>query len=291
MDKNYTSIESRWLNSMDERDMEIGKYTSDEALDTLCKAKALVMASWRSDQYATTKQVADYFEKPTEALNSLRKRHVNELGSDGMIKETRKTLKALSNKVKAAMNLSGNEASVWLWTPRSVLRAAMLLTESEVAKDVRTVMLDTVASVPELLKENAQLKAELAKYKQKAIGAAIIEDPRPWELHFDEAWREEAERVTGWKWEHSCMARFVNEAVYDHFPAEVRERLNQVNPVNPKTGRRSRKQHRHFSQEADPQLIKAIQTAYVVMRTCGSRQDFLMSINAYYGGSIQLKLF
>lgn len=232
MDNN--SLEQAWVDSKQARDMELAKYDSDQALDILCKAKTLVMAYWQNEQFATTKQLAEYFVVPVRTLNQTRSRHADEFNSDGLLKLTRKTLKTLSFPERYNLYLSGNEASVWLWTPRASLRLAMLLTNSEVAKEVRTVMLDTVASVPQLLDRIAYLEAQLALANQKALSATICEDPRPWVKHFSDEWFSEAERVTGWKRTYRCMASFVNLAIYDHCSPEVKAELDRINPNDPK---------------------------------------------------------
>lgn len=120
------------------RDGQLTKITHEAATDTLSKAKALVFALWQGTGAATTEQMAEYYDVPTETVRTVFKRHRDELDSDG-VKVLRG--KALS-EAKFIMNLAPSTDKITIWTPRAALRLGMLLRDSEVAKQVRTVLLD-----------------------------------------------------------------------------------------------------------------------------------------------------
>lgn len=99
--------------------------------------------------HLSTEAVARYFEVPTEAVNSVVKRHRDELHLNGLV-----TLKGAELQVFEMANLAisndrqpqsypQGRAHLRLFTRRTVLNIAMLLRDSEVARCVRTYLLDT----------------------------------------------------------------------------------------------------------------------------------------------------
>lgn len=118
----------------------------DEARSVLDKAKGLLyFASIGSTEVATTDQMAEFYEVPPETIRTTIKRNLEELESDGL-----KTLRGKALKdVSFIMKLSSQAPHLTLWTPRAALRLGMLLRDSEVAKQVRTVLLDRVKTQPQ----------------------------------------------------------------------------------------------------------------------------------------------
>lgn len=154
------------------RTQQINRYSNDEALDSLCRAKALVMAVWRGEKVATTEQIAEYFEVSIETIQTIAKRNRVELESDGMQTLSSKALKGVMFK----LNISDNTPRLKLWTPRSALRAGMLLRDSEVAREVRNVVLDIVEAVPaqsDRIKA-LELELQLRQTEQKLLDTRHI---------------------------------------------------------------------------------------------------------------------
>lgn len=87
------------------------------------------------------------------------------------------------------------------------------------------------------------------------IDRHILREPRSWECVFDRQWIRAAEFATGWSWGDPCMRHCINLLVYNRLPVEVRQRLDQINPVLP-TGHRAKKQHQFFSDESVEQVLK-----------------------------------
>lgn len=133
------------LESKAARDGQLTKVSHESATDTLSKAKALVFALWQGTGAATTEQMAEYYQVPAETVRTVFKRHREELDSDG-VKVLRG--KALS-EAKFTMNLAPNTDKVTIWTPRAALRLGMLLRDSAIAQQVRTVLLDVAEKVAE----------------------------------------------------------------------------------------------------------------------------------------------
>ncbi|MEG4149441.1 hypothetical protein [Microcoleus sp. Pol12B5] len=126
------------LESKTARDGQLTQVSHEAASDVLSKAKALVFALWQGTGAATTEQMAEYYDVPSATLRQLFKRHRDELDSDGVKVLRGKAL----NEVSDMMSLTSTASNITIWTPRAALRLGMLLRDSDVAKQVRTVLLD-----------------------------------------------------------------------------------------------------------------------------------------------------
>ncbi|NER92222.1 P63C domain-containing protein [Moorena sp. SIO3A2] len=301
----YDSIQESWKNNREERDMELSKYTHESAEDILAKAGALFQAYLNGTGVCTTKQLAEYYGVSENLVNKTHKNNKDEFDSDGVQTLSRKELttysKAKENFSLASLGVSKYTSTALIWNPRGALRLGMILTKSAVAKEVRTLMLDAwpeakrvMSEAQQQLKEKdariAELEAELAKTKRRTIEGIVQEEAREWDIHFNAEWQAHAVRLVGVAWNCPAMGTFINQAVYDWIPAKVMERIRQVNPVNPKTKRRDRTHHQHFTAEADPALKKKIDDALVVMVMSSSRKDFLQKIRDYHQNQVQLVL-
>lgn len=145
-------IESKSL-----RNEYLGKYTDDRALDVICKAKALIMSVWEGKNVATTKQIAEFFEVLEDVIRDNVRRHKDELVSDGLQSVGRK-----SSELCEIFSLNSEGGKVTLWTPRAALRLGMLLRDSAIAKQLRTLILDIVAIAPQQSNRIKELEMELA---------------------------------------------------------------------------------------------------------------------------------
>ena len=134
------------LNNKNEREIIM----AEERLDVLDKVKKLVML--KGTEYMTTKMIADYYEVGYEAIKSIVKRHKEELTKNGYKLVSGKELKEilvssnmeLTNK-KGYFECSGEKfanRSNGLFNKRSILNVGMLLTDSPIAEEVRTLLLD-----------------------------------------------------------------------------------------------------------------------------------------------------
>jgi len=130
-----------------------------------------------------------------------------------------------------------------------------------------------------------QKAADTTRY---LTGVVLIE-PKQWEMHFSDEWAAEASRLTGWSWNWSVMGTFINQAVYDWMPQEVREELEKVNPVG-QSGKRPNKQHQHFSDEAKPILKAHITEVLTLMKASESVPAFHELMNRRWKGRYQLRL-
>ena len=166
------------LESQSARNEKLTALTQDSALDHLNKAKSLVMAVWQGTGIATTEQLADYYEVPIETIKTVLLRSRDEFKSDGLHEVKGKDLKALRSQGSFNLNLSEKTVRLNIWTPRAALRLGMLLRDSEIAKQIRTLLLDLAELVPkqndrlrelELANENMRLMLEWATRQDNRI--------------------------------------------------------------------------------------------------------------------------
>jgi hypothetical protein len=166
------------LESASARNEKLASLTQDSSLDHLNKAKSLVMAVWQGTGIATTEQLADYYEVSVDVVQKIAQRHSDELATDGLRKLNAKEVKALRNQGMDKLSIPEKTTVLTTWTPRSALRLGMLLRDSAIAKQVRTLLLDLVEIIPkqndrirelELANENMRLMLEWSTRQDNRI--------------------------------------------------------------------------------------------------------------------------
>ena len=110
-------------------------------------------------EYATTEQVANYYEVGIEAINSLVKDHREELQGNGFrvfknsdikvfdlkfFKGFKKNRSVITYIMDDGEELKVGNKGVSLFPKRAILNVGMLLRDSEVAKEIRSRLLDIV---------------------------------------------------------------------------------------------------------------------------------------------------
>ena len=155
------------------RNEYLGKYTDDRALEVINKTKALVMAFWEGKNIATTKQLADFYGVDEDTVQKSSLRNKDEFLSDGL-----QVLrgKALRDAVDILSVASVKSSVLTIWTPRAALRLGMLLRDSDVAKQLRSLILDMVAIAPQQndrIRE-LELQLEISRQNNQANQAALM---------------------------------------------------------------------------------------------------------------------
>ncbi len=129
------------VESRSARTSHLANLSDERALETLNKAKALVMALWQGTGIATNKQLAEYFEISEEAVQQVYHRHKEECTQNGVKVLKGKGLKDVVDKLSTT---ESRIPSLTVWTQRSTLGLGMLLQDSPGARKVRFVILDIV---------------------------------------------------------------------------------------------------------------------------------------------------
>lgn len=124
------------------RSEKLNNVSQERAREIIDKVKFLLFAYWRGEAFAATDQIADYYEVSPETISSVVKRNRSEFESDGLRVIQGRELK----QHKFDLNLCCKDARVTIWTPRASLRCGLVLRDSEIAKQVRTTLLDLAGS-------------------------------------------------------------------------------------------------------------------------------------------------
>ncbi|MDD4624710.1 MAG: hypothetical protein PHX40_05015 [Bacilli bacterium] len=140
--------EMELIEKKDLRDEYINK------IEVLEKVKQLLLLP--DINLATTQQVADFYEVGIEAIKSIISRNREELNSDGFVVWKSKDFRSCNMNLLKIDNCSGgfnikfsndetiksSNKGLSLFTRRSILRTGMLLRDSNIAKEVRTQLLN-----------------------------------------------------------------------------------------------------------------------------------------------------
>ena len=162
------------LESVSARNEKLSVLTQDSSLDHLNKAKSLVMAVWQGSGIATTEQMADYYEVSVDVVKMTLTRHRDEFESDGVREIKGKDLKALQNQGSNDLLLPEKTTRLNVWTPRSALRLGMLLRDSAIAKQVRTLLLDLTELAPKQNDRIRELELQLELTKAQTHQVELV---------------------------------------------------------------------------------------------------------------------
>lgn len=116
------------------------------ATEVLNKAKAIVFAVWNGSGWATTAQIAEYFSVTESAVKELTRVNQSEFQSIETKTLTGKELR----DARQMLCLPSRTSQVRVFSALGALRIAMILQQSQVAAQVRTIILDLVAVVPSI---------------------------------------------------------------------------------------------------------------------------------------------
>ncbi|MGW4905277.1 restriction endonuclease [Streptomyces sp. NPDC004270] len=111
-----------------------------ERTDVLDRVKALSLLP--DGMHVTTAMVAAYFEVAETVINNVLSRHRQELESNGLRVLRGPELREFKKLNLSSYNGPQPRSGLALWSRRAVLNVAMLLRDSEVARQVRVYLLD-----------------------------------------------------------------------------------------------------------------------------------------------------
>ena len=128
---------------------------NDERLEVLDSVKTIAYLS--NSKYSTIEQVADYYEVTKQAIESVVLRNKEELEANGFKTFSYAELKSLNIQTEC---FKIPNRGMRLFTKRAILNVGMLLQESEIAKEVRTLLLNNhfqLEDVHEKLKNGEEI--------------------------------------------------------------------------------------------------------------------------------------
>lgn len=123
-----------------------------DRIDVLEKVGNLLMLP--DETSATTTQVSLFFNVGLEAIKSLIKENREELTTNELIVLKGEELKKFKGKFdRSFKDLSKINRELTIFTKRTILNVAMLLRDSEVAKEIRIRLLDVIEEAPKAVKK------------------------------------------------------------------------------------------------------------------------------------------
>ena len=135
---------------------------NEERLEVLDKVKKLTM--FESTEYMTMKQVADYYEVNYETVKKTSQRNKKELESNGLKLYSKRGIEEILKGQNVPLeNIKIPNRGLSLFNKRSILNVGMLLEESKVAEQVRTLLLDNheqLNNIHEKLKNGEEINQE-----------------------------------------------------------------------------------------------------------------------------------
>ena len=147
------------VNNLNEREIIM----NEERLDVLDKVKKLVFM--KGTEYMTTQMVADYYKRPIKTVNSIMLRNKEELIKNGLKILKGDELKEFKGKLQDEVTLKEIKfvSQLALFNKRAILNVGMLLTESPIAEEVRTLLLDNheqLIHIHDKLENNEEITKE-----------------------------------------------------------------------------------------------------------------------------------
>ncbi|CAG7839967.1 hypothetical protein CLOHAE12215_01383 [Clostridium haemolyticum] len=143
-------------------------------VDILDKIKVIPYLT--NDMVVSIEQVANYYEITKKAIETIVKRHRDELEDDGIMVLKGEQLKDFNNKVcdlhGEGYKINNKTRAFTIMTKRAMLRIGMLLTTSSIAKEVRSYLLNLEEIATQEQKEWA-IKREAGKIERKRMTTAI----------------------------------------------------------------------------------------------------------------------
>ncbi|RCJ40915.1 hypothetical protein A6769_39295 [Nostoc punctiforme NIES-2108] len=128
------------------RTSALSNLDDSRAQELLSKAKAIVFAVWNGSGWATTAQIAEYFSVTESAVKELTRVNQSEFQSLETKTLTGKDLR----DARQTLCLPSRTSQIRVFSALGALRIAMILQQSQVAAQVRTIILDLVAAVPSI---------------------------------------------------------------------------------------------------------------------------------------------
>lgn len=131
-----------------------------DRIDVLEKVKALVMLP--DVELMTVSQIADFYEVDTDTIKRIYQRNIVEITEDGVVNLSARFLTEHNVPLKKLRTMKGKceiefndgtklilpNRGIKAFGKRTILRIGMLLRDSEIAKEVRTQLLNTFENAP-----------------------------------------------------------------------------------------------------------------------------------------------
>lgn len=126
--------------------------------------------------------------------------------------------------------------------------------------------------------KTGQNPVTLQSMRAQVLATMIPEAPLTWECRYTPIFWERLQFLYGYSQENRVCAKWINRYVYNYFPQDVRDRLNEVNPLI--DGKRKGLQHCHFDGELLAALelhLTAVINFMIVAKTAKSFEEMMLA--------------
>ncbi|MFC4495541.1 restriction endonuclease [Streptomyces ovatisporus] len=194
-----------------------------ERTEALDKVKALALLP--DGLHVTTRMVAHYFEVAEHVVNRLMQRHRDELTKSGMRTLRGSDLALFKRDILSSFSESYPQprSNLALFTRRAVLNVAMLLRDSDVARRVRTYLLDTeraAREAPASAPVDDAVFHSLVEWLDRRIAKGVAEQSTAPEDRGREIAEEAVRSIVG-----RTVVPLLNQVMQSH--NELRRRLDE----------------------------------------------------------------
>lgn len=125
--------------------------------------------------------------------------------------------------------------------------------------------------------------------KSEYLAYLLPAEPLDWKCRYTPDFWQHLQRMYGYRQGNPACALWINRFVYGYFPQEVRDRLDEINPLF--DGERPRKQHTHFDGTLLDSLEQHLMTVKLLMSVAASAKEFERLMDAKFRGLYQLQLW
>ena len=142
--------------------------------------------------------------------------------------------------------------------------------------------------IQEWMKTGQNPIAPLLTYEE-VLASLIPSKPLIWECRYTPDFWQRLEELYGYRQGNPACAHWINKFVYGHFHQDVRDRLDEINPLI--NGKRKNLQHCHF----DGDLLKALEVhlglVFAFLNAAQTPKDFERAMNAHFKGVRQFHMW
>ena len=125
--------------------------------------------------------------------------------------------------------------------------------------------------------------------KEDVIATLLPSQPLDWHCRYTPDFWSRLEYLYGYKQGNPACAHWINRFVYGYFPQEVRDRLDEINPLI--EGRRRNLQHTHFDGALLSALEQHLNVVFSFMIASISAKEFERLMDAKFRGIYQLQVW
>ena len=129
----------------------------------------------------------------------------------------------------------------------------------------------------------------LAMTREDIIASLMPSKPLTWECRYTPDFWARLEELYGYRQGNPACAHWINRYVYGYFPQEVRDRLDEINPLI--NGKRKNLQHCHFDGELLKSLEIHLALVFAFLNAAQTPKDFERAMNANFKGIRQFHMW